>query len=47
MLAVEVVFRPVEVGKAVLVELLAEGTVAFVFPRLPEAQVMLMEGEAA
>lgn len=47
LLVVDVAFTPVEVGKAVLVELVVEGTVAFVFPSLPEAQEMFTEGEAA
>lgn len=42
--AVEVALIPVEVGKGNLVELV--GTVAFVFPSLPEIQDIFIDGEA-
>lgn len=47
LLTVEVAFTPVEVGSAVLVELVIEGTVAFVLPLLPEVQDIFKEGKAA
>lgn len=44
LVAVEVALIPVEVGKGNLVELV--GTVAFVFPSLPEIQDIFIDGEA-